>query len=138
MTRTVRGVSVAAFRGRQVLLALRAHAPWQGYWSLPGGRIERGETVAAAARRELLEETGLAATRLRFVRSFVAVNDPADPQPGNRYFLSLFAARTAGDPAPGSDARALQWRDVDLLDEQALTPQTAHWARRALMTLERR
>ncbi len=54
--------SAAIFRERQVLLAERGRGPRQGLWSLPGGRIEPGETAAAAAVREIKEETNLDVT----------------------------------------------------------------------------
>ena len=54
--------SIAVFRGNEVLLVERAKPPRAGLWSLPGGHIEPGETASAAAAREVLEETGIAAT----------------------------------------------------------------------------
>ena len=53
------GLSVSAlvYRGRELLLMRRSD---NGYWSLPGGFVEIGESVAAAARREVAEETGYA------------------------------------------------------------------------------
>jgi 8-oxo-dGTP diphosphatase len=44
---------------RRLLLVQRGHAPDQGLWSLPGGRVEPGETDSAAVAREVAEETGL-------------------------------------------------------------------------------
>ena len=54
-------VGVICFRDDDVLLIRRTNPPRAGEWSLPGGRIEPGETEAAAALRELQEETGVIA-----------------------------------------------------------------------------
>ena len=45
--------------GRRLLLVLRGREPSRGTWSVPGGRVEPGETDEAATAREVLEETGL-------------------------------------------------------------------------------
>lgn len=64
MTRARPEIAVGAIltdaEGR-VLLIQRGHAPSAGRWTLPGGRVEGGETLAEALRRELLAETGLTA-----------------------------------------------------------------------------
>lgn len=54
------GVILFDSSGR-VLLIQRGHAPSMGRWSVPGGRVEGGETLMQACRRELLAETGLCA-----------------------------------------------------------------------------
>ncbi|KAA2264113.1 NUDIX domain-containing protein [Solihabitans fulvus] len=46
----------------RLLLVRRANAPGKGLWSVPGGRVEPGETDSAAVTRELREETGLSVT----------------------------------------------------------------------------
>ncbi|MEJ7690720.1 MAG: NUDIX domain-containing protein [Nocardioidaceae bacterium] len=52
------GAVVRDEHGR-ILVILRGSAPAQGRWSIPGGRVEDGESLVAAVRREVLEETGL-------------------------------------------------------------------------------
>jgi ADP-ribose pyrophosphatase YjhB (NUDIX family) len=53
------GVGAVIFVGGRVVLVRRRHEPLAGQWSLPGGRLERGETLEAGVAREVLEETGL-------------------------------------------------------------------------------
>ena len=57
--RPIVGVGTVVWHGDRVLLVQRGRPPRQGQWSLPGGAQELGEIVAEAARREVLEETGL-------------------------------------------------------------------------------
>jgi len=56
-------VGALIFRGRgrrvPVLLVERGRHPLKGYWSIPGGLVETGESLDEAVRREVLEETGL-------------------------------------------------------------------------------
>jgi 8-oxo-dGTP pyrophosphatase MutT (NUDIX family) len=67
-TRPPNAASVALIDGDRVLLIQRARAPWSGMWSLPGGRLEPGETPERAAEREILEEVGLHVFALRPLR----------------------------------------------------------------------
>lgn len=92
-------VGVICFRGGDVLLIRRANPPRAGEWSLPGGRIEPGETERQAALRELSEETGVSAT----LGDKVAVID-ADFE-GFSYRLHDYAAQwTSGQPKGADDA----------------------------------
>ena len=61
------GVGVVVFRDQEVLLVKRNKEPNKGQWSIPGGKQMIGETVAEAAQRELLEETGVKVDRLLLV-----------------------------------------------------------------------
>ena len=62
------GVGAVVFKDGEVLLVRRGQEPALGSWSLPGGLVELGETLADAIRRELAEETGLTVTLLGISR----------------------------------------------------------------------
>jgi 8-oxo-dGTP diphosphatase len=59
--RPILAVSAAVFREGRALIVRRARAPLVGHFSLPGGVVEVGETLAAALARELMEEIGIEA-----------------------------------------------------------------------------
>ena len=87
--------------GDEVLLIRRGKPPREGEWSLPGGRIERGETVRDAALRELVEETGVQA---RLV-GLIDVVDGIFREAGRHYVLiDYVAVWVAGEPVAGDDA----------------------------------
>jgi 8-oxo-dGTP diphosphatase len=65
MTNPPNAASVALIRDDQVLLIQRAYEPFRGYWTLPGGRIEPGESIEQCAGREVHEELGLRTNTLR-------------------------------------------------------------------------
>ena len=100
----VAAVSALVISGRRVLLVRRAHPPLARKWSLPGGRIEPGESAAAALARELAEETGIATRRaVAFTR--------IDVGRGQRVFRLVCFRVTAwtGRPRAGDDALAILW-----------------------------
>lgn len=118
----VPGVSVLVRDGDRVLLVRRGRDPYRGWWALPGGRIEPGETAVAAAQRELTEETGLSASRL------VAIDTVEVPQAAGHpaYAITVFgAAETSGTLRPGDDADAARWVDGSGLADLRLTAGTA-------------
>ncbi|PIB95516.1 NUDIX hydrolase [Caulobacter sp. X] len=99
-------VGVVCLRGDQVLLIKRGTPPRLHQWSLPGGRLEWGETTAVAALRELKEETGVDAELLGLIDVIDGVF-PARPggEITRHYVLIDYAARwTGGEPAAGDDA----------------------------------
>ncbi|TPL78640.1 NUDIX hydrolase [Mesorhizobium sp. B2-3-12] len=99
--KTLPAVSVAVVRGDTVLLVKRARSPSQGLYAFPGGKVEAGETLEDAARRELLEETGLHATGFRPLRE-IHIDGRDDSHPVD-YHLAVFGAAYAGGEAVASD-----------------------------------
>lgn len=99
-------VGVVVLRGEEVLLVKRGSAPRLGQWSLPGGRIEWGETAEAAALRELTEETGVTAELLGLVEVLDAVFTSRTTGEVTRHYVLIdFAARwLSGEPVAGDDA----------------------------------
>ncbi|MBZ9694677.1 MULTISPECIES: NUDIX hydrolase [unclassified Mesorhizobium] len=94
-------VSVAVVRGDTVLLVKRARSPSQGLYAFPGGKVEAGETLEDAARRELMEETGLRAAGFRPLRE-IHIDGRQDSHPVD-YLLTVFGAIYAGGEAEASD-----------------------------------
>ncbi len=117
-------IGIAVLRPDAVLLVRRGRAPSLGQWSLPGGAQELGETVEAAARRELREETGLAIGPLTLVAHVDSIHRDIDGRVRFHYTILDFAALwIGGDPVAGDDVSALVWAPFDALADHALWPE---------------
>jgi len=115
-------VSIAAFRGPNILLVKRSKPPYAGLWSLPGGVIQLGETAREAAARELREETGLVADDL-FVNGIHDVIEKRQAVVDAHYVLIIFLAHNlSGIAAAGDDARDIRWFAPSDLAQATLTP----------------
>lgn len=113
--------------GGRVLLVLRGTEPEKGRWSVPGGSVEPGETLAEAAAREAFEETGL---RVSVGRELWCVTIPAGD--GRVFEVHDFAATvTGGELAPGDDADDARWVTPAELDQLPLTTNLADYLRGA-------
>lgn len=124
-TRPVLGVGVVVWHGERVLLVQRARPPRQGQWSLPGGAQQLGETVADAARRELLEEAGIAVDLGGIIATIDLIERTADGRVRYHYTLIDFVAEAPEpDVRPGDDAADARWFALDELDALGLWSET--------------
>jgi 8-oxo-dGTP diphosphatase len=113
-------VSAAIFRDDKILLVRRARAPAKGFYSLPGGRVEFGETLHAAVQREVDEETGLKIEIVGLAGWREVLPGTAG---GGHYLIMSFAARsTFGEPVLNEELEDFRWSSPDVLDDLKLTP----------------
>ncbi|MBM4016000.1 MAG: NUDIX hydrolase [Planctomycetes bacterium] len=102
-------VDAIVVRDGRILLIERLHPP-PGF-ALPGGFVDRDETVEQAVCRETIEETGLTVTRLRQLHCY------SDPRRDPRQHTAgvIFEVETTGEPIAGDDAGAVRWFPLDAL-----------------------
>jgi 8-oxo-dGTP diphosphatase len=89
-------VSAAVFRNDRVLIVRRAQPPAAGLYTLPGGVVELGETLAEAAIREVREETGLEIEPLTLAGYREVIARDADGRVERHFVILPFAARWLG------------------------------------------
>ncbi|MCK0196916.1 NUDIX hydrolase [Ancylobacter sp. 6x-1] len=114
--RPVLAASTAVFRDGRVLLARRGTAPMKGVWTLPGGRVEPGETLADAAARELMEEVAVDARILGVCGALDIIHqDPAGALAAHFVVVVHTALWRAGEPQTGPEATEIGWFAPDAL-----------------------
>ncbi len=112
-------VSGAIFRDRKVLLVRRARSPGKGFYSLPGGRVEFGESLHTALHREVDEETGL---RIEIVSLAGWREVLPSTSGGGHYLIMSFAARwIANEPDLNEEHDDFKWLAPDKLSGLQLT-----------------
>ena len=122
--RPILAASTAVFRDGRVLLARRGRAPLVGVWSLPGGKVELGETLVEAALRELKEETGVEAAIVAFNRYVEVIDRAPDGTVRAHFVIASFAGRwLAGEGETTPEAEALLWAAPSALAGMNTTPE---------------
>jgi 8-oxo-dGTP diphosphatase len=115
--------SVAVFRDGRVLLASRTKPPSETLFTLPGGLVEPGETLEAAALRELAEEVGVEAAIVGFNEHVEFIERDPEGRVRHHFVIASFAARwRAGEAAVGPEAEQVLWALPGDLAGLALTP----------------
>jgi 8-oxo-dGTP diphosphatase len=108
--RPIVGVGAVVVRLNRVLLVKRGNPPLLGEWSLPGGVVELGETLRAAAEREAREETGLIVKAGEVLEVLDRIIPGKDGPPQYHYVLIDFLCTVEGGQLrAGGDAEAVRW-----------------------------
>jgi len=104
------GVGAIILEGDRALMAERGKQPMEGWWSLPGGMLEVGETLVDGVRREVREETGLEIRPLGILEVFERIQRDAAGATEYHYVLIDYICRAAGGTLQaGDDVRAVEW-----------------------------
>ena len=112
-------VSAAIFRDGKILLVRRARSPAKGFYSLPGGRVEFGETLHAALQREVGEETAL---KIEIVELAAWREVVPGTTGGGHYLIMSFAARwSSGEVMLNDEHDDYKWLTPDSLGELKIT-----------------
>ena len=112
-------VSAVILRDGKVLLVRRARSPGKGFYSLPGGRVEFGESLHAALHREVDEETGLR-IEIEGLAGWREVLPAAGG--GGHYLIMSFAARwIAREPVLNDEHDDFRWIEPDAIGDLKVT-----------------
>lgn len=108
-------------RKLEILLVKRGRPPYKGGWALPGGFLEKDETLAQCAARECLEETGVAPVYQGDIATFSRVDRDPRTRVITQSFLAVVPYGERGDAAGADDAAGAAWFEVSMKTE-SLSP----------------
>ena len=112
------GVGAVIVRDGRALIVRRAHEPRKGEWSLPGGLLHLGESLADAVRREVREETGLEIALGPIIETFDRIHrDDAGRIRYHFVIIDFVCWSPSGNAVAGSDAEAVAWVTADEIDQ---------------------
>lgn len=132
-------VSAAVVRDGRVLVMRRAKPPVHGLYTLPGGVVETGETLAAAVIREVSEETALTISPVGLAGEHEVILRDADGRVARHFVILAYAARwIAGEPAPNEEVAELRWVSPAELATLPTTEGLAEIVATAIAAVERR
>lgn len=118
-------VGAVVFKDDRVLLVRRGRAPARGLWAIPGGSMELGETLQAAAEREIFEETGIKIRAGEPVFTFDVIEKDNDGRIRFHYVIvDMIADYIGGALSPGDDAVEAHWVSAHALNRLNVSPRT--------------
>lgn len=106
------GVLAVVWRDARVLLVRRLNPPYAGHWGFPGGRVEWGEPLTAAAERELREETGVSGRGITLLPVLEQIDDAT-----HWVLIPVACAWNGGEPIAADDVDRAGWFDPDTLPD---------------------
>ena len=104
------GVAALILNEGRMLLVKRSKEPSKGLWSIPGGRLELGETIEQAVKREVLEECGVQIDIVRVIEVMDNIqHDDAGKVNYHFVLIDMLANYLSGEPKAQSDAEECRW-----------------------------
>jgi ADP-ribose pyrophosphatase len=123
-------VGAVVFRNGAVLLVRRGKPPSYGRWAIPGGSVRLGESLQAAAEREILEETGVSVRAGKPVLTFESIQRDAEGRVTYHYVIvDLEAEYLKGEPVAADDAADARWVSNEDLRQLDVAPATRNFLR---------
>jgi ADP-ribose pyrophosphatase YjhB (NUDIX family) len=136
-SRPLLGIGAIIFDDGKLLIVERGKEPLKGYWSLPGGILEVGETLMDGIRREVLEETGLEVEPLTVFEIFERIMPDANGKTEYHYVLIDYLCKPVGGRLQAaSDVSRVAWVSQQKLAEYRLTEGTLAVVERAFAKLQ--
>ncbi|MFZ2100779.1 MAG: NUDIX domain-containing protein [Oricola sp.] len=130
-------VAVRNSASGEFLLVRRGRAPAKGLWAFPGGKLNFGERLGDAVRRELAEETGLKAQDVRFHKLLELMGDAKEGESAHHFVLAVYRAEASGNPVATDDAVQAGWFSLAAMAKLKITATTFAIARE-IATADRR
>ena len=107
-------VDAVVIENEKLLLVTRKKDPFKGFLTFPGGKVDEGEKVEDAVKRELREETSLDIEPTDILGVY---SDPSRNPRGHRISVAFIAKVIGGEAKPSSDAESIEWLSVNEIKE---------------------